>query len=504
MQLGIRLHREDPQKLREAIDEHKQYRKRTQPPQQSAGSVFKNPQGDFSGRLIEAVGLKGTVHGGAQISERHANFIVNVGGARAADVAALIKEAHQRVYDRFGIDLELEVELRGSGRYYDMTERKKLPQQRATSSYNKLEKVYTPRDALKREPDSGMLVSSRSLKRVVTVPDADPSVAWHTFDQRQTQRRRVRSRVQKPVKLVPRTLVQTGVRATSGRIHAVRRPLPYKSSIPRRSGRRHGRRSMVWKIAAVFVIIACIIALINFILTSDTFRLHRVNIVGTRNAKLIQSIQHMDIQGQNIFLIDTGNIQARIQASPLVASVEMSKQFPDQLTVTIVERKAAVLWQSPQGTFSVDKQGMVIAPASQTPDSEQLGTVVDTTRRSAKTEPSLRPGTYLKNIDIEFASNVWQQVPKVAGIDTFKLYYDGTMYASTTSQSGGMVDSRGSYIIESPDGWKAYLGSSQDANSLENRLKELSEIVKLARQQQMNIATIDLRYGLRPVFTLQQ
>ena len=113
MQLGIRLQRHDPQQLRSTIDEHKQYRKRTQPPQQSAGSVFKNPTGDFSGRLIEAVGLKGMRMGGAQISERHANFIVNVGGARADDVAALIKEAHQRVYERFGVDLELELELRG-------------------------------------------------------------------------------------------------------------------------------------------------------------------------------------------------------------------------------------------------------------------------------------------------------------------------------------------------------------------------------------------------------
>jgi len=112
-QLGIRLERAEPQKLRTTIDEHKQYRKRTQPPQQSAGSVFKNPPGDYSGRLIEAVGLKGVVRGGAQISERHANFIVNVGGASAADVAALIREAHDRVYERFGVDLELEVELRG-------------------------------------------------------------------------------------------------------------------------------------------------------------------------------------------------------------------------------------------------------------------------------------------------------------------------------------------------------------------------------------------------------
>ncbi len=113
MQLGVRLHREEPKKLRATIEEYKQHRKRTQPPQQSAGSVFKNPPGDYAGHLIEEAGLKGLVHGKAQISQRHANFIVNLGGASASDVAALIKEAHNRVYERFGVDLELEVELRG-------------------------------------------------------------------------------------------------------------------------------------------------------------------------------------------------------------------------------------------------------------------------------------------------------------------------------------------------------------------------------------------------------
>ena len=113
MQVGVKLHYADPQQLRMTIDEHKQYRKRTQPPQQSAGSVFKNPEGDYAGRLIEAAGLKGMTYGKAQISERHANFIVNTGGASAADVAALIREAHNRVRERFGVNLELEVELRG-------------------------------------------------------------------------------------------------------------------------------------------------------------------------------------------------------------------------------------------------------------------------------------------------------------------------------------------------------------------------------------------------------
>ncbi len=113
MQLAIRLHREDPKTLRSLIEQYKQHRKRTQPPQQSAGSVFKNPAGDYAGRLIEQAGMKGTISGKAQISERHANFIVNLGGASAADVATLIKEARNHVREKFGVNLELEVELRG-------------------------------------------------------------------------------------------------------------------------------------------------------------------------------------------------------------------------------------------------------------------------------------------------------------------------------------------------------------------------------------------------------
>lgn len=112
--LGVYLHRAEPQQLRERIEEFKLHRKRTQPPQQSAGSVFKNPAGDYSARLIEQAGLKGKVHGKARISERHANFIVNAGGASAADVVALITEARRCVQERFGVDLELEVELRGA------------------------------------------------------------------------------------------------------------------------------------------------------------------------------------------------------------------------------------------------------------------------------------------------------------------------------------------------------------------------------------------------------
>ncbi len=80
----------------------------------NAGSIFKNPRGDHAGRLIEAAGLKGWRVGGARISERHANFIVNEGRAHAADVQALMSVAQRAVWERSGVWLEPEVRLVGS------------------------------------------------------------------------------------------------------------------------------------------------------------------------------------------------------------------------------------------------------------------------------------------------------------------------------------------------------------------------------------------------------
>jgi UDP-N-acetylmuramate dehydrogenase len=109
----LKLERSTPQAVQTRLDELVAYRRRTQPPGASMGSMFKNPPGDHAGRLIEAAGLKGRRFGEAQISPLHANFFINLGQARATDVYELIQMARQTVIDRFGIDLELEIELLG-------------------------------------------------------------------------------------------------------------------------------------------------------------------------------------------------------------------------------------------------------------------------------------------------------------------------------------------------------------------------------------------------------
>ncbi|HPA52645.1 MAG TPA: UDP-N-acetylmuramate dehydrogenase, partial [Thermoanaerobaculia bacterium] len=99
---------------REEVDarlaEVREKRKKALPTEPNAGSVFKNPPGDHAGRLLEACGLKGERVGGAVVSERHANVIVNAGGATAADVRALMARMRDAVRDRFGVDLVPEVE----------------------------------------------------------------------------------------------------------------------------------------------------------------------------------------------------------------------------------------------------------------------------------------------------------------------------------------------------------------------------------------------------------
>jgi UDP-N-acetylmuramate dehydrogenase len=109
----MRLERSTPERVQAKVEEFVNYRRQTQPPGASMGSMFKNPPGDYAGRLIEAAGLKGARVGDAQISTLHANFFINHGQATAADIYTLIEMARQNVAEKYGINMELEIELVG-------------------------------------------------------------------------------------------------------------------------------------------------------------------------------------------------------------------------------------------------------------------------------------------------------------------------------------------------------------------------------------------------------
>jgi len=109
----IRLYRDVEGGCAGRLKEFLAERQARQPQGKSAGSTFKNPPGYSAGWLIEQVGMKGRQYGQAQFSLKHANFMMNLGGATASDVLTLMRQAEEAVRERFGVELEPEIELVG-------------------------------------------------------------------------------------------------------------------------------------------------------------------------------------------------------------------------------------------------------------------------------------------------------------------------------------------------------------------------------------------------------
>jgi UDP-N-acetylmuramate dehydrogenase len=109
----LRLKNSTKDEVTANIEQFSAHRKATQPPGASMGSMFKNPNGDYAGKLIEACGLKGTRIGNAEISPVHGNFFVNHGTTSAEDIRALIQLVIKTVKEKQGVELELEIELVG-------------------------------------------------------------------------------------------------------------------------------------------------------------------------------------------------------------------------------------------------------------------------------------------------------------------------------------------------------------------------------------------------------
>jgi hypothetical protein len=332
---------------------------------------------------------------------------------------------------------------------------------------------------------------ANTRRRVVSMPK-EIAQPMHWAD-RQANKRSANVELRTRSRFVKRTLAQTGVPASEGRVQLIR-PLPRQplaANIPLRSGRQKARSGSFWRrMLTMIALFAIVIVGVSFALSSANFQIHQIDIMGTQNTRLVDDIQQMGIQGQNIFLLDVGDLTTRIEALPMVDSVNLSKQLPNLVIINVVERTPVLLWQTQQGTFSVDSKGVVISPASDTTGIDHLMTVLDVSKGAAR---QIHPGTVLNAADIAFATQVNTGLQHVPGVSTFTLRYDLLPGPGE----------RGSYTVVSSNGWLAYLGGADDNNPLDNRLIELQQILNLAQQKQLNLATIDLRFGLRPVYTLK-
>lgn len=113
LSVDMRLRRDEEAACQQRVRRYDQLRRQSQPGGRSAGCAFRNPPGRAAGALIDACGLKGLTVGGAQVSGRHANFVVNAGGATASDIVALLSMVRRKVYEHHGVVLEPEVRMIG-------------------------------------------------------------------------------------------------------------------------------------------------------------------------------------------------------------------------------------------------------------------------------------------------------------------------------------------------------------------------------------------------------
>ncbi|HEX6481374.1 MAG TPA: FtsQ-type POTRA domain-containing protein [Ktedonobacteraceae bacterium] len=381
-----------------------------------------------------------------------------------------------------------------------MTERKQ-PKEQIAHRYRYHEpagegsaNVRAGRPANRGRRATGTSADSHTRRRVVRTPES--IVEPTPWAERHGHQRHTAAEPRANTRFVQRSLAKTGVSAPEGQVRFVR-PMPrmhINSPVPTRSGLRQARRGGVWKRLLGLLGLTVVGVLgVSFALTGPTFRVQQVDVEGTQNRSLVLSIEHMGAQDQNIFLLDAEALTSRIDTFPVVASVDVAKQVPNQLKVTVIERVPVLLWQTGQGTYSVDKSGVVIAPASETTGAAHLLTVVDT--RTGIAVQQVHPGTRLNTMDITFAMQIFAQLPQMIGNSSFTLRFNG---AGSAGEGGN-----GSYVVSSSTGWLAYLGGADDTNPLHNRLIELQQILNLAQQQQLSLATVDLRFGLRPVYTLK-
>ncbi len=349
-----------------------------------------------------------------------------------------------------------------------------------------------------RSPRPAQAGAVAAGRRVVTMPhEAVQPLTWaerHDRYRRQPTSRSARER------LVPRTLAQTGRPARMEPQIRPLKPLPRQrasSRVPVRSGKLRGN-GRFWRLWGLLFVLVVAGGGIGFALFSPTFRVQQIDISGTRNPRLITSIQHLGMQGQDIFLLDQSAMLARLESLPAVANASLGMQLPNTITVAVQERMPVLLWQAGQQTYGLAQDGTVIAPQSELSGTEHLALVVDTRHAASQ----VHPGSHFNAADIVFLEQVFEQVPGIEGVAPFSLQYVDTITTGGHTVPANVAGS-GSYVIVSANGWKAYLGDSQNSTSLANRLTDLQQILNIARQQNVQLATIDLRFGLRPTYTLK-
>lgn len=248
----------------------------------------------------------------------------------------------------------------------------------------------------------------------------------------------------------------------------------------RRPVRRSGRGRWLLRLLILVPLALGLIFGGHFLLTASYFQVQHIQIEGTRNEQLITAIQRLQLGGVNIFLANTGADAAQVEALPPVSSATVTRSLPDTLVVHVVERQPVLIWQVGSSAFQVDATGVLIDQVQQ---SNGLPVVSDEHQSDQNGRP-FKPGGKIDPAMVQMARQLLERLPAEAGITSFSLH-DTLDYG---------------LVMVSADGWQARFGGPND---LDTKIKELTAILQLVKQQGQQLALVDVRFGYYPYYRLK-
>ena len=265
--------------------------------------MFKNPPGDSAGRLIEAAALKGRQQGEAQVSWRHANFIVNRGQAQARDVLRLMRVIRQRVQRQSGVLLEPEVRFWGCS----LDPRSRVP------------KVVQKMNGLARKSFFGFLLGDEEREKIMYLGKTKLGVAG-------------RNGFHRPLKEGEANWFQ-----------------------------RLGHHFWIGSIIVMILVGLSITLLVGYLVALSTpfFRLEDVNFQGNKQVSQVELLQKGGLEDKlNILSLNLSDVKKKMEAIPWVKSVQLRRELPNKLLVSVQERQPLSLVLVNGGLYFLDREGI--------------------------------------------------------------------------------------------------------------------------------------------------
>jgi cell division protein FtsQ len=218
------------------------------------------------------------------------------------------------------------------------------------------------------------------------------------------------------------------------------------------------------------LLLAALLAIYNL----PYLQVSRVEIVGAQNLDIAEIRSSLKLEGKNLLSINSTLIEKTLAQNPIVKSVQVHRRFPDKVILNIEERKPFALWQTREGLFVVDREGVVLGDAI---PARPLLTIV-------AEDSDLRVGSQVPARVMALAQDLAVRLPDEVGITPSEFHY---------SPSQGLA-------VVTKAGWRAVFGDERD---LSFKLAVLGRLLEKAKEERLELSYIDLRYGYRPYLRLR-